>query len=193
MDVSKITPVQQAIKRIIETIQKIPPNTIPPDHIGLTGPVSEGDLPAVVVSVLNIKELSSGIGNIIGIQKEGKDRISELKGSRVSGIFQLDIWDLSADRIDEITTAIVEIINANRTYLKREGFLYLSHGSEMSLTKLSTDPMLSTDSQKGLMTRSIEYQGIFEFINRKPCPEGVIKKIEVKIDNLHHENMIIKQ
>ena len=185
--VSEITPIQQSIKRIVETIQKIPSSIIPPDHIGIKQPVSENDLPTVIISAKNIKESSSGIGNFIGIQKEDTDRVSEIKGSRVSGIFQVNIWDLSVDRIDEITTAIIEIINVNRTDLKRDGFLYISHGNEMYPSKLSTD------SLKEAMTRSIEYQGIFEFINRETCPERTIKKIEVKIDNFHHEKMIIKQ
>ena len=175
--------IQQAIKRIVETLQKNPRNIIPLGHIGVKRPMSEDDLPAVVISVKNIEESSSGIGNFIGTQKEDADRISEIKGSKISGIFQINIWDLSADRIDEITTDIIEIITANKTGLRKDGFLNLSLVGEIYPFKLSADP------PKEAMVRLIEYKGMFEFINRETSgPEEIIKEVHVHIDDVFDEN-----
>lgn len=187
--VIEIIAIQQAIKRIVKTLQKIHPNVIPSGHIGVKRPASEDDLPAVVISVKNIKESSSGIGNFIGIQKGDVDRISEIKGSKFSGIFQVKIWDLSDARIDEITTAVIKIINTKKIALEKGGFTYLSLYSlgEICSTKISTDP------SKEAMVRLIEYQGIFELINRKNFgPEGVIKEVHVHIDDIFDENMTVK-
>jgi hypothetical protein len=185
--VNEITPTQQAIKRIIETIQKIPQNIVPPDHIGTKKPVSENSLPTIVISAKDIKESSSGIGNFIGIQKDDRDRVFEIKGSRVSGIFQINIWDLSASKVDEILTAINEIITANKNDLKRDGFLYLSLIGETYPSKLSTDPL------KEAVIRTIDYQGIFEFVDREICREGTIKEIKVNLDGFFSEKVIIKR
>jgi histidinol phosphatase-like PHP family hydrolase len=86
--VSDITPIQQSIKLIKETLQKIPQNIILSDHIGMIRPVKSSDLPAIVISVKNIKELSPGIGNFIGIQREDTEIFQELKGSRIRGVFK---------------------------------------------------------------------------------------------------------
>lgn len=185
-----ITPIQQAIKKIIETLQNIPQNIIPSNHVGMKSPIAKNDLPTVVISVKNIKELSPGIGNFIGIQKEDTDRVSEIKGSKISGVFQVNIWDLSPDRIDEITTAIIEIITTKKIDLEKDGFLYLSLDSfgEIAPSKLPTGPL------KDAMTRLIEYQLIFELINRETFgPEGIIKEIHANIDDTIDEKMIIKK
>lgn len=184
MDGKRKMSIQQAINKIVETLQKIPQNIIPPGHIGVKHPMSQDALPTIVISVKNIKESSSGIGNFIGIQKGDVDRISEIKGSKISGIFQIKIWDLSADKIDEITTSIIEIITANKIGLRRDGFLNLSLVDEICPSKLSADP------PKEAMVRLIEYKGMFEFINRNiSCPEEVIKEVHVRIDDVFNENV----
>ena len=92
------------------------------------------------------------------------------------------------ERIDEITTAIIEIITANKTDLRKDGFLYLSLVDEIYPSKLSTDPL------KKAIVRLIEYQGVFEFISRETFgPEGIIKEIKVDIDDTFDENIILKQ
>ncbi|MPN03660.1 hypothetical protein SDC9_150892 [bioreactor metagenome] len=83
--------------------------------------------------------------------------------------------------------AITETITANKNDLRRDGFLYLSLIGESYPSKLSTD------SLKEVMTGIIEYQVIFEFINRKICPEGTIKEIKVNIYDFFNENIIIKR
>lgn len=188
MDGEEITPIQQAIKIIVETLQKTPQAAIPPGHIGAKQPVSVDDLPAVTVSAKNIKESGSGIGNFIGIEKEDADRVNEIKGSKLSGIFQISIWDLSVDKIDEITTAVIETVTANKTDLRKEGFLYLSLVDETSPSELSADPL------KKVTVRSIEYEAIFEFISRETFgPEEIISEIRVNIKDTFDEKMILKK
>lgn len=182
--VNEITSIQQAINRIAETLQKIPQNIIPPGHIGVKRPISEEDLPIVVISVKNIIESSSGIGNFIGIQKEDTGRVSEIRGSKISGVFQIRIWDLSVDKVDEITTAIIETITADKTGLRKDGFLDLFLVGEIYSSKLSADP------PKEAMVRLIEYKGMFEFVNRETFdPEEVIKEIHVHIDDVFDESV----
>lgn len=150
-------------------------------------PVSEDDLPTVVISVKNIKESSSGIGNFIGVQKDDAGRISEIKGSRISGIFQVNIWGLSAERIDEITTTAIKAIAENKAVLGESDFLYLSMVDDINPYKLSTDSM------KEVMIRLIEYRGIFEFINKESFgPDETIREIRADIKDIFDENMTIK-
>jgi hypothetical protein len=185
--VSEIMSVQQAIEGIIETLQKISQDTIPLGHIGVKRPLSEDDLPTVVVSVKEIKELFSGIGNLIGIQKEDAGRISEIRGSKISGIFQVNIWGLSAEKIDEITAAIIDIIAENKADLRKSGFLYLSMVNDIYPSKLSTDSM------KEVMVRLIEYQVILEFIHKETFgPDEIIREIKVDIKDTFDEKMTIK-
>lgn len=185
---SEIASIQQAIKRIVETLQKIPPEIVPSGHVGVKRPVTEDDLPAVVILAKNIKESGSGIGNFVGIQKEDADRVSEIKGSKLSGIFQVSVWDISADRIEKIIVVIIETITANKTDLREAGFLYLSLVNEIYPSKLSAD------SLKEVIIRSIEYQVIFEFISRETLgPEGIIREIKVNLKDTFDENIILKQ
>lgn len=186
--VSDITPIQQAIKKIIETLQKIPQNIIHPDHIGTKWPVSKTDLPTIVVSVKNIKELSPGIGNFIGFQREDAEHVSEIKGSKIRGLFQINIWDMSTDKIDEITTVAIEIISSKKLELEKEGFLHISLDSfgEIIPSKITTDTLKDT------MTRLLEYQVVYELINKEiHGPERIIKEVHATIDEVFDEKMII--
>lgn len=185
---SDITPIQQAIKKVIETLQKIPQNIIQSSHIGTKWPASKTDLPTIVVSVKNIKELSPGIGNFIGFQREDAEHVSEIKGSKISGLFQINIWDMSADKIDEITTSAIEIISSKKLELEKEGFLYLSLDSfgEIAPSKIATGTL------KNAMTRLLEYQVVYELINKEIYgPGGVIKEIHATIDEVFDEKMTI--
>lgn len=187
---SEIIPIQQAIKVVTETLRNISQNIILPDHIGVKRPIYESSLPTVVISAKDLREFGPGIGNLIGAQKADEDRVSEIKSSKISGIFQMNIWDQSDAKIDEITTAILEIINTKKIDLEKDGFMYLSLKSfgEIYPAKLSTNP------QKEALVRLIEYQGTFELISRETFgPERAIKEIHVHIDDILNENMILKK
>jgi hypothetical protein len=184
--VSKMTPIQQAIKIIIEVLRSIAQDTIPPDHIGVTCPLSEGDLPTTVISAKDLKEIDPGIGNFIGFQKNEAKRFSEIKSSKIRGTFQIKIWGQSIASTDEITTAVIETIETKKMDLKKGGFMYLSLNSfgEIIPAKLPIDP------PKVAMVRLIEYQGIFELINIETFgPEGIIREVHVHIDSEFDENI----
>ena len=188
--VRDITPIQQAIKKIIETLQQIHQNIIPSNHIGVKLPMSKNDLPTVVISAKNIKELSPGIGNLIGIVRVDAEHISEIKGSKVSGLFQLNIFAISAEKVEEITTAIIGIISEKKVELEKGCFLYFSLESIGDIAPSK----ITSGLRRDVWSRLLEYHGMYELIDKETYgPEGFIKEIHAHIDDVFDEKMIIKE
>lgn len=153
-------------------------------------PINKNDLPVITISAKNIKELNPGIGNIVGVQKEYENKFFEIKSSQISGTFQVKIFDLSADTIEKITTTIVENLIVKKFDHEKAGFRFLSMYSlgEIALLELAPEPL------KNVMIRLIEYQWMFESVNKEIVDsEGIIKEINVRIDNTFDEEIKIKR
>lgn len=177
---------------MIGTLQQIPADIIPHDHIGIKWPASNNELPRVVISVRNINELNSGIGNFIGVHREDVEHISEIKGSKISGFFQLNILGITAENVNVITTAIINIISEKKDELEIEGFLSLSLESlgEIVPSKVGSGPF----GQKNVWKRLIEYKGVYEHLYKEIFGSGeMIREIHASINELPDEKMIIKK
>lgn len=187
-----MTPIQQALEKIIEFLQQISADIIPHDHIGIKWPASNDDLPRVVISVSNIKELNTGIGKIIGILREDDEHISTIKSLRVSGLFQLNTLDFSPKVIDAITTAFIEIISQKSDELVKEGFI------DFSLESISEIALLKNGStffgRRDVWNRLLVYKGIYELIDKETFGSGsMIKEIHASIGDVNDEKIILKK
>jgi hypothetical protein len=169
------------------SILKLVPASLPVDHIGLGLPIQEADLPALVVAISEVKEMSTGLGGLVSLEKIAADQWKETRGSRSSGLMRIEIWDSTAEKIMELTNAVFAHLDASEAQVKSAGFLKFTTQEVRPIEEVK----LGVSESKALRTAigiSIVYEEIKSSTTK---PGGIIKEINVGIRGQFVESMNI--
>ena len=96
----------------------------------------------------------------------------------------------TAEKVEEITTAIIGIISEKKVELEKGCFLYFSLESIGDIAPSK----ITSGLRRDVWSRLLEYHGMYELIDKETYgPEGFIKEIHAHIDDVFDEKMIIKE
>lgn len=177
---------EEIVTRILATLRKIDASVIASEHIGIRQPHAAGDSPLIAVSVADLAVTSVGIGELIGSVRDDADRVSEVRGSRASGVLQLEVWAQQLEKVEELSMAISRVLEVARAGLKKQGFLGLQVSSLGAVQERKISDGVA-------LLRVLQFRVIFEYQDaREIHPEELINTIRVNIDSELDERMEIQ-
>ncbi len=184
-----VAPALQALNDFINVLSEIPASVIQGGHINSSEPRTTNDLPHITVTSSGINEAQIGIGGILLLQKTGEEQFRETTGYKVTTTFRLDIWADSASEVEGITQAVTQFLFDKRGDMRGQGFVRLSLDSIGEIVQTSVRRLVGNANA---YRRSLEYRARYEqIISEAPEPGGIIKKINVEIDEQFKESMEI--
>lgn len=176
-----------------ESLKKILPSGLQ-GMVRDTLPTSPAQLPAIIITSLECQEASVGIGDMIGTTRQDMIETGRIKGARMVGVFQFDLWALKSDTgLEEIESRgneIMEAISIKKTELWQEGFLKISL-SLIEMPETVAGGEFWKDKQDA-WRRGIDYRVIYE----KTFTEGseeTISQVVLNVDGKYKEQLSIER
>lgn len=169
-------------------ILKLVQASVPPDHIGVGLPISEADLPALVVAISEVKEMPIGLGGFASLERVAPDQWKEMRGSRCSGLMTIEVWDSTAEKIMELINDVFKHLETSQTQVSDAGFLKFTTREVRPIEEIK----LGASDAKALRM-AIGFSIVYEEIKSSTTePGGTIKKINVDIRDQFDESMNIQ-
>jgi hypothetical protein len=183
----------KAVQNFLPILNLIPESVLPASHIGVGRPTKDSDLPALVVAIREVKVTSVGLGGLVGlgklkkVEEEDTQQWKETRGSRSSGLLTIEVWGSTAEKILELTNAVFKQLETSEAKLGEAGFLKFANQEVRPIEEAK----LGAGDSKALRM-AIGFSIVYEEIKSDTIgPEGIIKRINVDINDQFDESMSI--
>jgi hypothetical protein len=174
-------PAWEALQSLITLLKTLPPALVAQDHIGLRRPSVVTDLPRLVVSVSDVKDLQAGIGGIVGSHPVSSTSWASDTGVLTSGIFTIEVWAGAETTLVNLATKVFGVLE-DSTAAADNGF--------GTLAVQSVGPMDATTLfvPAGTATALLLPVGCafsFEAVTSiETGPDGIIKQVQADVHEL---------
>ena len=173
------------------SILRSAPTGLAADRIGVRSPNQEADLPALVVAISKVKEMSIGLGGLARLEKTSTEQPptewTETRGSRYSGLLRTEVWGATTEKILELTNVVFSHLETSGVELRGKGFLKFATREVRPIKEINLGA-----SDDRAMRLEIRFSMIYEELKSSTTgPGGIIKEISVEIRDQFDESMKI--
>ena len=177
----------KAVQDFVGILKLIPASVLPQSHIGVGLPVKEADLPALVVAISEVKEMATGLGGLVSLEKVAGEQWKEVLGSMSSGLLMIEVWAATAEKILELTNAVFQHLETSKAKVSGAGFLKFANQEVRPIEEVKLG---SSDSKA--LRMAIGFSIIYEEVKSSTTgPGGNIKEIHVDIHDQFDESLNI--
>ena len=173
------------------SILRSAPTGLAADHIGIDLPNQEADLPALVVAISKVKEMTLGLGGLASLEEtsteQSPNQWTETRGNMYSGLLRTEVWGATAEKILELTNIVFSHLEISEVELRRKGFLKFATREVQPIEEVK----LGVGDVEALRLE-IRFSMIYEELHSSTTdPAGIIKEINVDIRDQFNESMKI--
>jgi hypothetical protein len=175
----------QAVSKIVESLQAMPPGTLTIGAIGLRRPGAGGELPMIAVALTRAREAAVGLGGFVSLGRVGPDEWATTTGSGVAAELRIELWAGTAGDMATLISAVLAHLDEQAAALRSAGFLRLA------LSDLGpAHPATAGTDAALLMPLAFEIR--YEHLtNPPPSGEGIIRNVHVDLTGEVDETMDI--
>jgi hypothetical protein len=147
-------------------------------HVGVAEPVVEADLPAVVLSLEEVRRTHGGVVERRQRPPEGEQVTSELEVTRFSGVLRADVCAAAAAEVVGLSAAAVDALVSSAARGEMSGLLWIGLATLGSVG--APDP-----GAGGARRRTARFRFDYEHEAARPVSEGgVLREIQVDVKGL---------
>ncbi len=163
----------KAVLRFEEALKTV----LPPEHIALKRPYTKDDLPVIVLSAKDMRELPLGIGRVLENERISDKQWKESVGAKVAGDLSLEIWAANGAEVRTIAETVFQLINNFQKHLYNIGFV------KICAAKISPIETIEiSDGTPAVIV--IIFSIVFEEINTTTVgPGGIIKQVQATFND----------
>lgn len=176
----------QAVLKIIESLQAMPPGTLAIGAVGLRRPAAGAELPMIAVSLTGVRDAAVGIGGLTSLDRIGPDQWATTTGSGVRAELRIELWAGTSGEISTLTNAVLAHLEDQAATLRTAGFLRLA------LSDLGPAQPATAGTDAALLMPlafGIRYEHL---TTPPPGGEGIIRNVHVDLTGELDETMDIR-
>lgn len=178
-----------ALLEVVQVLRLIPAGVVAAGHVGLARPARAADLPAVVVSVGEMKESCIGVGGLASDERADAEHWRGASGTRAAGTVLVEIWAPTPEKVVEVADAVFGRVRDAAGELRGKGFVRFDHRDVRPIEESRLGP---EGTDRGFRM-SAGFAVVYEEIKTETIgPGGIIKRVHVQITSPSPEEMDVQ-